>query len=218
MHCISERRQPTARRGTEYRERISLREDHKQHGPVRMAHQTGERPNSHVSRAIAQRGAWRRGDRSHSLMCAPVSACRALRIMCSRSAPGGSDLAVSRNCFASSARRSSRGWACLKRRRCMSLLLRYWRERNDFQTGHLARKQACTQSRFVTDVVWHCNGRQRDGETESQDEKKKSKPWVHNRLTNKPPSGSLYVGACNSPRSQLAVSRDFIGSARSTTH
>jgi hypothetical protein len=66
-------------------------------------------------------------------------------------------------------------------------------------------------------VAWRCNGRQRNGETESQDEEKKHKPWVHNTLTDKPPSASLYVGVRNSPRSQPVVVLDVIGSTRSTT-
>ncbi len=60
------------------------------------------------------------GDESHSLMCEPVSACRALRRRDSRAAPGGSDLACARRRFASSARRTSRDRVCLKRRRSMT--------------------------------------------------------------------------------------------------
>jgi hypothetical protein len=60
------------------------------------------------------------GDRSHSLMCEPVSHWRALRRMTSRSGPGGSALACSRRRFASVARRSSRVSVCLKRRRIMT--------------------------------------------------------------------------------------------------
>jgi hypothetical protein len=59
------------------------------------------------------------GDRSHSLMCEPVSAWRAFRRRVSRAAPGGSVLAFSRRRFASSARRSSRDWICFTRRRSM---------------------------------------------------------------------------------------------------
>jgi len=51
---------------------------------------------------------------------APVSACRAFRSTASRTGPGGSSLACSRRCLASSARRSSSDGFCLKRRRfCM---------------------------------------------------------------------------------------------------
>jgi len=49
------------------------------------------------------------GERSHSLMCEPVSACLAFRSNSSLSAPCGSNLASSRKRFASKARRSSRG-------------------------------------------------------------------------------------------------------------
>jgi len=62
-------------------------------------------------------------DRSHSLMCKPVSAWRALRRTSSRAAPGGSLLASSLRRFASWERRSSRDWLCLKRRRCMAISL-----------------------------------------------------------------------------------------------
>lgn len=48
------------------------------------------------------------GELSHSLICAPVSACRVLRIACSRAIPGGSELASSRRRCVCSARRSSR--------------------------------------------------------------------------------------------------------------
>jgi hypothetical protein len=41
------------------------------------------------------------GDLSHSVMWEPVLACRALRIISSLTAPGGSSLASSRRCFAS---------------------------------------------------------------------------------------------------------------------
>lgn len=67
-------------------------------------------------------GARRPGDRSHSLMCEPVSACRALRINRSRSIPGGSDLASSRRRKASYARRSSGDVVCLMRYRCCMAL------------------------------------------------------------------------------------------------
>jgi hypothetical protein len=62
------------------------------------------------------------GELSHSLICEPVSACRAFRSARSRSIPGGSDLASSRRRCACSARRSSRGAFCLKWRRCVALL------------------------------------------------------------------------------------------------
>jgi hypothetical protein len=61
------------------------------------------------------------GDVSHSVICEPISAWRALRKMASRTAPRGSNLASSRRRFASSARRDSREWICWKRRRrCMT--------------------------------------------------------------------------------------------------
>lgn len=60
------------------------------------------------------------GDRSHSLIRDPVSACRALRIISSRLAPGGSNLASARRRFASSASRSSSNWVRLKWRRSMT--------------------------------------------------------------------------------------------------
>jgi hypothetical protein len=60
------------------------------------------------------------GDCSHSLMWDPVSACRALRIISSRLAPGGCNLASARRRFASSASRSSSDWVWLKRRRAMT--------------------------------------------------------------------------------------------------
>jgi hypothetical protein len=59
------------------------------------------------------------GDRSHSLICDPISHWRALRRMVSRAVPGGSNLASSLKRLASSERRSSRDWVCLKRRRCV---------------------------------------------------------------------------------------------------
>ena len=64
-----------------------------------------------------------RGDRSHSLICQPVSACRALWIISFWTAPCGSSLAFSRNRFASSARRSWSDSVCLKRRRCFGMTL-----------------------------------------------------------------------------------------------
>jgi hypothetical protein len=60
------------------------------------------------------------GDVSHSFMWKAVSACRALRIISSLAAPGGSSLASARRCFASSESRSSSDWICLKWRRCMT--------------------------------------------------------------------------------------------------
>jgi hypothetical protein len=67
-------------------------------------------------------GGRRPGDSSHSLMCEPVSATRALLIARSRSRPGGSSVACSRSRRASAARRSSRDVVCLMRRRsCMAL-------------------------------------------------------------------------------------------------
>lgn len=69
-------------------------------------------------------GGFRPGDLSHSLMWAPVSACRALRIRRSRSKPGGSVLASSRRRIASAASRSSNKSVCVKRRRfCIRLSL-----------------------------------------------------------------------------------------------
>jgi hypothetical protein len=65
-------------------------------------------------------GGCRPGDSSQSLICAPVSHCRARRKSSSRTAPGGSNLASSRRRFASSARRISRDWICLKPRRPMT--------------------------------------------------------------------------------------------------
>jgi hypothetical protein len=58
------------------------------------------------------------GERSHSLMCEPVSAWRAFRKACSRAMPGGSSLASSRRRLASAARRSSSWSIRVKRRRC----------------------------------------------------------------------------------------------------
>ena len=49
--------------------------------------------------AVFYFGAWSPGDASHSLMRDPVSASWALRISVSRSAPGGSDFACSRNAW-----------------------------------------------------------------------------------------------------------------------
>ena len=57
---------------------------------------------------IGQLGGCNPGDASHSLMCEPVSACRAFRISSSRAAPGGSCKASSRRRFASCANRTSR--------------------------------------------------------------------------------------------------------------
>jgi hypothetical protein len=54
------------------------------------------------------------GDVSHSFIWEAISACRALRIISSRTAPGGSNLASARRRFASSERWASRDWACLK--------------------------------------------------------------------------------------------------------
>jgi hypothetical protein len=59
------------------------------------------------------------GDASHAFMCDAVSVCRAFRKAASRAAPGGSDLASSRNRFASASSRSSSDRDCLKRRRCV---------------------------------------------------------------------------------------------------
>jgi len=54
-----------------------------------------------------QLGGCNPGDASHSLMCEPVSACRAFRISSSRAAPGGSCKASSRSRFASCPKRTS---------------------------------------------------------------------------------------------------------------
>jgi hypothetical protein len=60
------------------------------------------------------------GDVSHSSRWAAISACRALRMISSRVAPGGSNSASARRRFASSERRASRDWLCSKRRRSMT--------------------------------------------------------------------------------------------------
>jgi hypothetical protein len=76
-----------------------------------------------VDEDIAYFGGCNPGERSHSLIWQPVSACRALRISRSRSTPCGVPLASWRNRIASSAKRSSRDWSCLNRRRSMVPLL-----------------------------------------------------------------------------------------------
>ena len=71
---------------------------------------------------IGQLGGCNPGDASHSLICEPVSACRAFRISSSRAAPGGSCKASSRRRFASWVSRTSRevDWMTLLRRAMLS--------------------------------------------------------------------------------------------------
>lgn len=83
--------------------------------PTATAHQKREAqtapPRPQASKPISHHfGDCSPGERSHSLMCNPVSARLALRIISSCSGPGGSNLAASRNRFASSASRASRDW------------------------------------------------------------------------------------------------------------
>ena len=64
-------------------------------------------------------GACSPGDESHSVMWEAISACRAWRIICSRSMPC-SALAFALNPWARSARRSSKETSCLTQRRFMT--------------------------------------------------------------------------------------------------
>lgn len=59
------------------------------------------------------------GDATHLLTYETVSACRALRSIYSRSAPGGSLAAFSLQCLAISSSRSSRDAVCFELWRCM---------------------------------------------------------------------------------------------------
>jgi hypothetical protein len=77
---------------------------------------------------IGQLGGCNPGDASHSLMCEPVSACRAFRIRSSRAAPGGSCEASSRRRFASWVSRTSSGvdWMILLRRAMLVSQSMHW--------------------------------------------------------------------------------------------
>lgn len=97
---------------------------------------------ANVSRARRRSysGACRPGDASHSLMCEPVSACRALRISASRAAPGGSALAFSRSRFASSASRISSGEDWMILRRGAMVILQPMNSRPTYNDGSGSRK------------------------------------------------------------------------------
>ena len=88
--------------------------------------------NIATSVSIFQRGGWRPTEESHSCICEAVSACRARRIILSRSMPGGVPLASCRRRSASWARRSLRVRVCVKWRRFIGAapFLEEGRERN----------------------------------------------------------------------------------------
>jgi len=76
------------------------------------------------------------GELSHSLMCEPVSACRARRISRSRSTPWGVPRASLRSFAASLARRTSSDSVWVKWRRRMVRLLRKGRRERNRRSHH----------------------------------------------------------------------------------